>query len=61
MKEILNRQKYHWDKTFENNPEMFGEESSMPARNAAELFDDEGKTTILDRRRSGTRHDFFCE
>jgi SAM-dependent methyltransferase len=48
VKETLNRQKYHWEKTFKNNPEMFGEEPSEPARKTAELFKNEGETKILE-------------
>jgi SAM-dependent methyltransferase len=48
LKETLNRQQCHWEKTFENNPEMFGKEPSEPARKAAELFKKEGKTNILE-------------
>jgi len=48
VKEPLDSQKYHWEKTFENNPDMFGEEPSEPARKTAELFKKEGKITILE-------------
>ena len=47
-RETLNRQQTHWEKTFENNPELFGEEASKPARKTAELFKKEGKTQILE-------------
>jgi len=47
-KEVLNRQNFHWEKTFANTPEMFGEEPSEPARKAVELFQEEGKNNILE-------------
>ena len=48
MKEVLNRQNPHWQQTYANNPEMFGEEPSEPALKAAELFKNEGKINILE-------------
>ncbi len=47
-KEALNRQNPHWEKTYTNTPEMFGEEPSEPARKAVELFQQEGKIKILE-------------
>lgn len=47
-KETLNMQKYHWEKMFKDMPEMFGDEPSQPAINAAEFFKKEGKTKILE-------------
>ena len=47
-KEVLNRQNFHWEKTFANTPEMFGEEPSEPARKAVEIFQEEGKKKILE-------------
>ena len=47
-KEVLEAQKPHWEKTYANAPEMFGEECSEPARKAAEVFKGEGKTNILE-------------
>lgn len=46
--EILNAQKEHWDGSFAEKPEMFGERPSDPARKAAELFRREGKVKILE-------------
>ena len=48
MKDLLDAQRIHWQKTFVQNPEMFGSEPSQPARAAAELFEKEGKTSILE-------------
>jgi len=48
MKDILDAQRQHWQKTFIQKPEMFGGEPSDPARAAAELFEKEGKTTLLE-------------
>lgn len=48
MKDILDAQRQHWQKTFVQKPEMFGDEPSQPARAAAELFENEGKTKILE-------------
>jgi SAM-dependent methyltransferase len=48
VKETLDEQKRHWEETFKNVPEMFGDEPSQPARYAAELFKKEGKTKILE-------------
>jgi len=38
----------HWEKTFSENPEMFGTEPSDPARKAAEIFKKGGLTRILE-------------
>lgn len=48
MKDILDAQRQHWQKTFVQKPEMFGSDPSQPARAAAELFGKEGKTRILE-------------
>lgn len=47
-KEMLNRQNPHWNKTYYEHPEMFGEEPSEPARKAVELFQLEGKNKLLE-------------
>lgn len=47
-KEVLERQRAHWDKTFSQKPEMFGPEPSDPALRAAELFKREGKSDLLE-------------
>lgn len=48
VKETLDMQKHHWEETFKNIPEMYGDEPSQPARYAAELFKKEGKIKILE-------------
>lgn len=48
MNDILDAQRQHWEKTLTRKPEMFGSEPSQPARAAAELFEKEGKTRILE-------------
>jgi len=45
---VSNEQIYHWEKTYTENPEMFGEEASEPARKATELFKREGVINILE-------------
>jgi Predicted S-adenosylmethionine-dependent methyltransferase len=48
MKETLNRQQRHWERTFETNPDLFGIEPSRSAQRAADLFNKEGKTIVLE-------------
>jgi len=48
MKEPLNAQRQHWEKTFGQKPDMFGTEPSNPAKIAGEMFKKEGKTKILE-------------
>jgi len=48
MKKTLNAQRQHWEKAFSETKDMFGAESSEPARIAVELFKKEGKTRILE-------------
>jgi ubiquinone/menaquinone biosynthesis C-methylase UbiE len=48
LKEVLNGQRLHWEKTIASNPEMFGEAPSEPARKAAELFKKEKRNNILE-------------
>lgn len=47
-KEVRNGQHHHWEKTYTENPEMFGEEPSAPAREMAELCKQEGLSHILE-------------
>lgn len=47
-KEPLDKQKGHWEYTFSNKPDMFGESPSDAAVKAAEVFKEEGKTKILE-------------
>jgi SAM-dependent methyltransferase len=46
--EPLNSQNPHWEKTYTDNPEMFGEEPSEPACKAATLFKQKGVSHILE-------------
>jgi SAM-dependent methyltransferase len=48
MKEILDVQKEHWEKTFSEESGFFGDEPSDPARRAAELYSKETKKVILE-------------
>jgi len=48
MKKILDVQKEHWEKTFSEESDFFGDEPSDPARRAAELFSKETKKVILE-------------
>ncbi len=48
MDEKLDAQQRHWERMFSETPDMFGVESSDPARIAAELFEKEGKKKILE-------------
>ena len=47
-KETLNGQSKHWQETFDNKPDMFGEEPSYAAIKSVTLFKEEGKTKILE-------------
>jgi SAM-dependent methyltransferase len=47
-KKILDTERQHWQKTFSENPEMFGAEASDPVLKAAELFRQEGKIEVLE-------------
>lgn len=48
MKDALDAQRHHWQKTFIQKPEMFGSQPSQPAQAAAELFAREGRNHILE-------------
>jgi len=48
MKEILDVQKEHWEKTFSEKSDFFGDEPSDPARRAAEIYSKETKKVILE-------------
>jgi SAM-dependent methyltransferase len=45
---VLDAQREHWQATFSASPEMFGGEPSAAARQAAELFRQEGKQKIFE-------------
>lgn len=47
-RETLNGQGDHWDKTFQNKPDMFGVEPSYAARKAVDMFKEEDKTKVLE-------------
>ncbi len=47
-KAVLNAQRTHWDATFAQKPEMFGEAPSEPAVETAALFKREGKNRLLE-------------
>jgi SAM-dependent methyltransferase len=47
-KGILSRQQQHWECVFSSNASMFGEDPSSPARWAARLLKEEGKTKVLE-------------
>ena len=48
MEDVLRAQQAHWETTFSQKPEMFGIESSASGKMAADLFQKEGKTTLLE-------------
>lgn len=47
-RETLNGQGDHWEKTFQNKPDMFGVEPSYAARKAVDMFKEEDKTKVLE-------------
>lgn len=47
-KALLDKQARHWESTFHDRPEMFGEVPSEPAQKAAEMFQKEGMIKILE-------------
>ena len=48
VKNMLDAQQQHWNKTYSEEPDFFGEEPSYPAQKAAEVFRAEGKSKILE-------------
>jgi cyclopropane fatty-acyl-phospholipid synthase-like methyltransferase len=48
VKDVLDAQWQHWEQTFAERPEMFGDAPSEAARKAAALFQREGVTTVLE-------------
>ena len=48
MNETLNTQQQYWEETFSQTTDMFGSDSSVPARIAAKLFQKERKKRILE-------------
>jgi hypothetical protein len=47
-KDVLNRQKRHWEQTYAVNPEEFGDEPGEPSEKASEVFHIEGVSSILE-------------
>jgi len=45
---ILNQQSQHWEKNFSNKPEMFGLESSEPAKKTLKLFQEKNIDKIVE-------------
>lgn len=45
---VLDGQRRHWESAFDERAEMFGEAPSDPARQAAELFEREGASELLE-------------
>jgi SAM-dependent methyltransferase len=48
VRDTLNAQQGHWEKTFSQRPDMFGSDRSEAARKAAEFLRQEGKTALLE-------------
>ncbi len=48
LRDVRGRQNLHWEKTFARDPEMFGRDPSYAAGEAARLFQQEGRTNILE-------------
>jgi len=47
-KEFLDKQCSHWEESFNNNSEMFGTNSSLPAQKAVEIFKEKGVKKVLE-------------
>ena len=45
---IANNQRAQWERSYLEDPEMFGEQPSLPAMNATRIFQNEEKTDILE-------------
>ena len=45
---MTNDQKQHWDEVYAKNPEFFGDEPSIFARQALELFRENGVSSLLE-------------
>ena len=45
---IADQQRAQWERSYFEDPEMFGDQPSLPAMYAAIIFHDEGKTDILE-------------
>ena len=58
-KEARDAQRGHWETTYTDEPDKFGEEPSYAARKAAEVFGSEGRTRILELGAGQGRDTFF--
>ena len=47
-KEILNQQSQHWESNFSSKPEMFGLDSSIPAKKSLKLFQNQNISKIIE-------------
>jgi hypothetical protein len=45
---MADKQRAQWERSYIEDPEMFGEQPSLPAMYAARIFQNEGKTDILE-------------
>jgi SAM-dependent methyltransferase len=59
MSGILDAQQQHWNRNFNERPDMFGEVPSDPAQRALELLIPEGRSTILELGGGQGRDAFF--
>jgi SAM-dependent methyltransferase len=59
QREVLNSQREHWESTYTNKPEMFGESPSDPAQKALALLKQEGKTKLIELGGGQGRDTFF--
>lgn len=48
FRRAIDAQKQHWNKMYAEEPDFFGEEPSYAAKKAAEVFEKEGKLSILE-------------
>ena len=48
MSELAKAQRVHWDDTYTDNPGMYGDAPSMPARHAATVFTEAGARRIIE-------------
>lgn len=55
----LNAQRCHWETTFQETDDLFGDDPSEPAMRAAELFKKEGVSKILELGAGQGRDTFF--
>jgi SAM-dependent methyltransferase len=59
INEALNDQQKHWENTYSEEPEFFGETPSYPAQKALEIFKKEGKTNLLELGGGQGRDTFY--